>query len=176
MKNMTSCWLSCVLCHVSASQGMKAQMSPMFLSCVFRWGSQKKTIFDRKCSPYDHSMATQEVRIFWMHFGMFWEKTPQLVQTCKCVYWWCPKHEGKEKCLVGIMNKRDEIPHFISFHRIIHKESLVYKNRNNENKQMTFSKLNLEQMLAISWVWLLKQIFSLWNHLYSKWWSFFTNT
>ena len=39
---------------------------------------------------------------------------------------------GKEKGLVGLMKKRDEIPNFISFHCIIHRETLVSKLRNSE--------------------------------------------
>ncbi|KAL7378399.1 hypothetical protein ABVT39_012955 [Epinephelus coioides] len=39
---------------------------------------------------------------------------------------------GKEKGLVGLMKKRDEVPNFISFHCIIHQEALVSKLRNNE--------------------------------------------
>ena len=38
---------------------------------------------------------------------------------------------GKEKGLIELMKKRDEIPVFISFHCIIHQESLVSKLRNN---------------------------------------------
>ncbi len=41
-----------------------------------------------------------------------------------------PSMRGKEKGLVGLMKKREEIPNFISFHCIIHQESLVSKLRN----------------------------------------------
>ncbi len=43
-----------------------------------------------------------------------------------------PSMRGKEKGLVGLMKKRDEMPNFISFHCIIHQEALVSKLRNNE--------------------------------------------
>lgn len=43
-----------------------------------------------------------------------------------------PSMRGKEKGLVGLMKKREEMPNFISFHCIIHQESLVSKLRNNE--------------------------------------------
>ncbi|KAK5874193.1 hypothetical protein PBY51_019164 [Eleginops maclovinus] len=38
---------------------------------------------------------------------------------------------GKEKGLVGLMKKRDEMPNFTSFHCIIHQEALVSKLRNH---------------------------------------------
>ncbi len=41
-----------------------------------------------------------------------------------------PSMRGKEKGLVGLMKKREEIPNFIRFHCIIHQESLVSKLRN----------------------------------------------
>ena len=46
-----------------------------------------------------------------------------------------PSMRGKEKGLVGLMNK-DEIPNSISFHSIGHQESLVSKLRNNEFKNL----------------------------------------
>ena len=45
-------------------------------------------------------------------------------------------HERQEEGLAGAMNKRDEIPYFISFHCIIHQESLLSKLRNNEIKNV----------------------------------------
>lgn len=43
-----------------------------------------------------------------------------------------PSMRGKEKGLVGLMNKRADIPRFASFHCIIHQQSLVSKLRNND--------------------------------------------
>ena len=142
---MTSCRGICTWCHVSASQWTKAQMTPMLLGRMFGQSFHNKILFERKCC-------------------LHWGKKPQLVQICKCVYWWCPERV-RQKGVVGLINKRDEIPTFISLHRIIHLESLASKLRNNANKLMTFFKLNSEQMLATSGVWFLKQTFPLWNHL-----------
>lgn len=50
---------------------------------------------------------------------------------------------GKEKGLVGLMNKREEIPNFISFHCIIHQEALVSKLRNNEFKEVMQRVVNV---------------------------------
>lgn len=38
-----------------------------------------------------------------------------------------PNMRGKEKGLIGLMRKREEIPHFATFHCIIHQEALVAK-------------------------------------------------
>ena len=45
-----------------------------------------------------------------------------------------PSMRSKEKGLIGLINKRDETPNFISSPCIIHEETLVSKLRNNENK------------------------------------------
>lgn len=42
-----------------------------------------------------------------------------------------PSMRGKEKGLIGLMKKREDIPNFTSFHCIIHQEALVSKLRNN---------------------------------------------
>ena len=43
-----------------------------------------------------------------------------------------PSMRDKEKGLVGLIKKRDEIPNFISFNCIMHQEALVSKLKNNE--------------------------------------------
>lgn len=50
-----------------------------------------------------------------------------------------PSMRGKEKGLVGLMNKREEI----SFHCIIHQEALVSKLRNNEFKEVMQRVVNV---------------------------------
>lgn len=40
--------------------------------------------------------------------------------------------QSKEKGFVGLMNKRDEMPNFISFNCVIHRESFISKCKNTE--------------------------------------------
>lgn len=54
-----------------------------------------------------------------------------------------PSMRGKEKGLVGLMNKREEITNFISFHCIIHQDALVSKLRNNEFKEVMQRVVNV---------------------------------
>jgi len=82
-------------------------------------------------------------------FGIFWGKSSQLVQTCKCVYWWCPKHARQREgscwpvwkvCLLSLHKCQGQRGHYIS----------KLTRRRGETKRMVYWKGMLSSLWSLS--------------------------
>lgn len=125
---ITICWY---YCWVEASN----MPTVFFLSpCTASWLSfflcvvAQLCLFQRESCFYKSFMAKQVMRIFKMHFLFIYFFFKEKTSTGRNIQMWCdgvPSMWGKENQSCWPHKIKRWIPNFISFHCIIHQESLM---------------------------------------------------